>query len=300
MQVTKWQPNAIALHSLMKFTEFGFDDRLMDGIEGFGLWRSPTPVQEEQVIPIGVAEERCDRIGTSGCQAKQPHSCRRWSTRMLSEPHNAHSINAPRRHRHGVGHTDRTKPGRPGLVVLRWASLHQAVWRRGGRMRMFRREKGPWAWGLILPFAHPVKWCLILKWEVCQTQYLENWTNDRTWTDDKHGMEWKCLDWDHRPQPAEINTAISKPPEKDHSTGVLGFDAQKTLLILVPCCGQTVNVVVVLQQQIPQRETADPRIENGAGCRGRDTQRSGTQAKREECWWFSQRTLIDTGGHGDP
>ena len=76
--------------------------------------------------PIGIAGKRCDRIGTNGT-GKTAAFLLPLIDRMLSEPHNAHSINALVIVPTGVGHTDRTKPG--GLSFFRY-ELHRCIWRR--------------------------------------------------------------------------------------------------------------------------------------------------------------------------
>ncbi len=267
MQVTKWQPNAEIhyLHGLMKFTEFGFDDRLMDGIEASG-YEDATPVQE-QVIPLVLQGKDVIASAQTGT-GKTAAFLLPLIDRMLSEPHNAHSINAlvivPTREL-----AIQIEQNLEGLSYF--SGMSSIAVYGGGDGNAFVQEKKALSMGADFVICTPGKMMSHIKMgyvKLDQLHYLVLDEADRIldmgFFDDimfiiKHlppkrqnllfsaTMPPKIRELARKilHQPVEINIAISKPPEKIIQRVFLVFDAQKTPLILSLLKGKEFKKVVV-------------------------------------------------------
>lgn len=75
----------------MKFTEFGLDERLLEGIDSMG-YENATPVQEQVIVPILQGKDIIASAQTG--TGKTAAFLLPVINKMITEPHDAHNINA--------------------------------------------------------------------------------------------------------------------------------------------------------------------------------------------------------------
>lgn len=75
----------------MKFTEFGFDERILEGIDSMG-YENATPVQEQVIVPILQGKDLIASAQTG--TGKTAAFLLPLINKIITEPHDAHLINA--------------------------------------------------------------------------------------------------------------------------------------------------------------------------------------------------------------
>lgn len=75
----------------MKFTEFGLDERLLEGIDSMG-YENATPVQEQVIVPILQGKDIIASAQTG--TGKTAAFLLPVINKIITEPHDAHNINA--------------------------------------------------------------------------------------------------------------------------------------------------------------------------------------------------------------
>ncbi len=235
----------------MKFTEFGFDDRLMEGIEASG-YEDATPVQEK-VIPLVLEGKDVIASAQTGT-GKTAAFLLPLLHRMLSQPHNEHSINAlvivPTREL-----AIQIEQNLEGLSYF--TGMSSIAVYGGGDGQAFVQEKKALSMGADFVICTPGKMMAHIKMgyvKLDQLHYLVLDEADRMldmgFYDDimfiiKHlpakrqnllfsaTMPPKIRELARKilHHPSEINIAISKPPEKIIQQAFLVFEQQKTPLV---------------------------------------------------------------------
>lgn len=253
------------LHASMKFTEFGFDDRLMDGIESSG-YEEATPVQEK-VIPHVLDGKDVIASAQTGT-GKTAAFLLPLLHRMLSEDHPAHGINAlvivPTREL-----AIQIEQNLEGLSYF--TGMSSIAVYGGGDGQAFVQEKKALSLGADFVICTPGKMMSHIKMgyvKMNELRYLVLDEADRML--DMGFYDDIMFIISHLPPkrqnllfsatmpprirelarkilhaPVEINIAISKPPEKIIQRVFIVFDAQKTPLILHLLKEKKYNKVVV-------------------------------------------------------
>ncbi len=207
----------------MKFTDFGFDERLMEGIEASN-YENATPVQE-QVIPLILQGKDLIASAQTGT-GKTAAFLLPLINRIITDPQQNHSNTAlvivPTRelaiqiaqHMEGLSY---------------FTSVSSIAVYGGGDGGAFVQEKKALSQGADVVICTPGKMMAHIKMgyvKLSGLKYLVLDEADRTMPPKIREMARQILH-----EPAEINIAISKPNEKITQEAFVVFEAQKIPLI---------------------------------------------------------------------
>ena len=249
----------------MRFSEFGFDDRLLEGIEASG-YDTATPVQE-QVIPLILEGKDVIASAQTGT-GKTAAFLLPLINRMLTSAHDPHTINAliivPTREL-----AIQIEQHLEGLSY--YTNISSIAIYGGGDGNAFVQEKKAVSTGADIVVCTPGKMMAHIRMgyvKLSGLKYLVLDEADRMldmgFYDDimfiindlparrqnllfSATMPSKIRELAKRilTQPAEVNISISKPPEKIKQTAYHVFEAQKVPLVVQLLSGSNFSRIVV-------------------------------------------------------